>query len=313
MSEFLPNPAVHVARETLRRVGVAPAGGALSRRPKETPLTADVSRGLRQLRHPLPFYTMWRGNTTAYSYNSTFLARWGEGETKHRYHQYFAHAKDPADYDKPGSDYELLQVRRGKLLAKPLPAVQYVSASAKPAWNFRSWADLLATLDPWQRELQYPEHVPEHLGAKRPLCPLAPAAYHRHVHLAYMERIDVTVCPLFFGFGPSIQRTALEFYRRCLSARSLLPKDRVHLHYSVEYVSPKIVVTWVDGTTFSPPLFEGGTAQSIIQRVMEQAFLQRDRLEASGKQLQPLTIDDYKWNEVIKFKKEKKAAASKKK
>lgn len=309
MSEFLPNPATHVSRATLKRVGLALPVGALSRKPKETP--RDMSGG-KYLKHPMPHYLMWRGNTNKYQYNTSFVSRWGEGDTKHKYHQYFAHAKDPQDYDRPGRDYDLMIVRRGKLNIKPLPQVQYIdNKNSKPKWNFRSWADLLSTLDPWQRELQYPEHVPEHLGAKRPLCPLNPTTYHKHIHLAYIEQIDITVCPYLFGYGPSIQRTALNFYRRCLSGRSAFPKDKVSLTYSIDLVMPKITVTWLDGSKYSPTLLEGMEPQAVIQKIMEQAWLQRDKLEASGKELNPLSIDDYKWNEVIKFKKEKKAAAKK--
>ena len=306
MSEFLPNPATHVATNTLKRLGLAPQIGAMSRRPKEIP--RDMN-GFLSKRHPMPHYTMWRGNTHRYQYNESFVARWGEGDTKYRYHQYFAHAKDPNDYDKPGRDFELLQVRQGKLNVKKMPEVQYVAKDAKPTWNFRSWSDLLSTLDPWGREVQYKEHVPEHLGAKRPLCPMSPTTYHKHIQLAYMDKIEIMICPFFFGYGPSIQRSVLTFYRRCLSGRSSVPKDKISLVYSVDLVSPKITVHWIDGTTYSPPVLEGVTAQGLIQRIMEQAWLQRDKLEASGKELKPLSIDDYKWNEVIKFKKVKKASA----
>lgn len=309
MSEFLPNPASHIPTATLKRLGLSPQIGAMNRAPKMTP---HNMLGRRVLRHPMPFYSMWRGNTFKYQYNVAFLARWGEGETKHRYHQYFSHAKDPTDYDKPGRDFELLQVRQGKLNAKPLPVVQYVSKDSKPAWNFRSWADLLSTLDPWQRELQYKEHVPEHIGAQRPLCPLSPSTYHKHIHLAYIDKIEITVCPFFFGYGPSVQRTALNFYRRCLGGRTSFPKDKIFLHYSIDYITPKIVITWIDGTTYSPLLLDGITPQGLIQKIMEQSWLHRDKLEASGKELKPLSIDDYKWNEVIKFKKEKKSASKKK-
>lgn len=313
MAEFTPNPASHVARDTMRRLGLAPRIGGMSRNPKETPRGPDF---WKTLVHPLPHYLMWRGNTTKYRWNESFVSRWGEGDTKHRYHQYFAHAKDPKDYDKPGRDFELMQVREGKINVKPLPRPQYVAEGSRPvAWTFRSWADLLSTLDPWQREVHYAEHVPEHIGAKRPLCPLAPSTYHQHMHLAYMTDIKVTLCPYFFGYGGarSVQRSAIDFYRRCLSGRAMLPKDKVQLHYTVDPVAPRVEVTWLDGTTYSPPLLEGCTAQNIVQSIMEEAWMVRDRLEASGKNLQPLSIDDYRWNEVIQWKKQKKADSKAKK
>lgn len=309
MSEFLPNPAVHVGVSSLKRLGLAPPLGTMRRLQKEQP--RDV-HAFRYLRHPLPHYTMWRGNNFKYQYAQSSVARWGEGDTKNRYHQFYAHAKDPEDYGKPGRDFELLQVQQGKLNKKPMPVPQYVGKDSKPAWNFRSWADLLSTLDPWQRELQYKEFVPEHLGAKRPLCPLAPSTYHQHMHLAYIEKLDIRICPFFFGYGPSVQRAVLNFYRRTLGGRSSFAKDKISLTYSIDHIAPQITVTWLDGTTYSPPVLDGVTPQGLIQKIMEQAWLQRDKLEASGKELKPLSIDDYKWNEVIKFKKEKKAGGKKK-
>lgn len=129
-----------------------------------------------------------------------------------------------------------------------------------------------------------------------------------------MTGISVTVCPFFFGYAGSrsVQRAAIDFYRRCLSARAMLPKEQVQLHYSIDPVAPRIEVTWLDGTKYSPPILEGCTAQGLIQSVMEEAWLMRDKLEASGKNLQPLSIDDYKWNDIIAWKKAKKKAAAKK-
>jgi hypothetical protein len=294
------------SREMMRQMSQVPPAGALSRKPKLAP------KGfMRGMQHPMPYIHMWRGQFAGYLYNQSATARWGEGDTRHRYHQHYAHAKDPLDYGRVGADYELLKVTRGKMNRKPLPAPQYVDPKSKPTWVFRSWLDQQSTMEVWQRELQYSEHVPTHLGAKRPLCPLAPSTFHRHMHLAYITKIDVTVSPFVFGFGHTLQKTVMDFYRKCLAARSAFPKDKVHLHYSIDYVAPRVEVTWQDGSVFAPPLLEGTNSQTLVQTIMEQAWLVRDRLEASGKVLQPLPIDDYKWNELIQFQKAKKVAAAK--
>ncbi|EPY29959.1 hypothetical protein STCU_04306 [Strigomonas culicis] len=252
--------------------------------------------------YPLPYYAMWRGNHDAYRYNQATPARWGEGDTHKMYHQHFAHAKCPTDYGRGGREFDYLSVRRGKLQQKPLPAVQYTRPDSQPQWLFKSWHNPLASATMWEREVQYPEHIPAHLGAKRPLAVLAPRTMHKHIFLMHMEKISVTVSPFLFGFGHNLQKAVLDFYRRALSAHSPFPNDKIFLYYSIDAITPKIEVTWLDGNTYVPPLIEGVRAHDIIQMVMEQAWLAADRMSAEGRLLNPIAIDDYKWEQLIAFK-----------
>jgi hypothetical protein len=254
---------------------------------------------------------MWRGNHNKYQYNTATSSLWGEGETHRKYHQHFAHAKCPTDYGRAGREFEFLSVKRGKLMVKPLPQVQYVQKGSKPCWLWKSWHSAANTTEMFQREVQYAEHVPEHLGAKRPLCVVAPQTMHKNLHLMHMEKITITVCPFLFGYGHTVQKAALDFYRHALSSRSPFPKDKVFLFYSLDFITPKIEVTWLDGTVYEPPLLQGGNHLDIIQMVMEQGWLAADVMEAKGMALQPLAIDDYKWEQVIAFKKFRDPNASK--
>lgn len=258
---------------------------------------------------PLPYTMMWRGNHTKFRYTKTSLGRWGEGETKHRYHQYFSHAKCPTDYGKAGREFELMTVDQGKRVQKPLPEVQYVPKDAKPTWNFKTWVDPLDTLDIWQREVQYEHHIPTHLNAKRPLAVLAPTTFHKHMQLAYFEKITITVSPFLFGFGFTAQKTALDFYRLCLASRSPLPKDKVFLFYSIDDIAPTIEVTWLDGSVYTPTIYDNMKPTALVQQIMERSWLEGDRLDAAGTKLPKLGVDDYKWALVLELKKKKKAEA----
>ena len=287
------------------KIGLPSPVGVLSKKWMHQPVTKERPG----LIHPLPHYRMWRGNHNKYWYNQYQSANWGEGGTKDKYHQYFAHAKDPKDYGRAGREFEFIIVRRGKLVKKPLPKVQYVNPDSKPTWNMKSWHAELGTSQVWQREVEYPEHIPEHIGAKRPLSPLAPVTWHRRLSMAHMERIDIVVCPLIFGFGNTQQKAVLDFYRHCISARTRFPAEKVFLFYTIDQVTPKIEVTWVDGSKYTVPIFEFGHPLEYVQMVMEQSWLQADKMLAAGKTLQPLTVDDYKWQELIVFKKKKAAEA----
>ena len=267
----------------------------------------------RAHRHPLPHYLLWRSLTPhgVYTYNQGSVSRHGEGEGMRSYHQYFAHAKDPADRCRTGREFELLRILRGRMWKKAMPTPQYVDPKAKPTWLFKSWDDPFDSLQMWQRELWYDNHVPTHIGAKRPLAVLAPSTYHKQMSLVHIDTIAVTVCPFLFGFGHTLQKAVLDFYRRCLSGRSLVPNEKVKLYYTSAYVAPRVEVTWRDGQKWSPPLHDGIKTQEIIQAVMEQAWLETDRMDASGVTLPALTVDDFKWQEVILYKKKKKAADAK--
>ncbi|KAH9600621.1 hypothetical protein LSM04_006064 [Trypanosoma melophagium] len=301
------SPAAHYSLDTLRSVGLLPAQVALSRQPR---LRTHV-RHLKGLVYPLPYYAMWRGNHTKYMYNNSTVSRWGEGETHRMYHQHYAHAKCPTDYGRGGREFEYLSVKRGKLVKKPLPEVQYVVKGSKPTWLFKSWHTPLSSIPMWEREVQYAEHIPEHLGAKRPLAVLAPRTMHRYLFLMHMEKIKITVSPFLFGYGDTLQKAVLDFYRRAISARAPFPKDKIFLFYSIDAITPRIEVTWLDGTTYVPPVLEGVRPQDLIQMVMEEAWLASDRMSAEGRVLNPLAIDDYKWEQLIVFKKARDKEAAK--
>lgn len=301
------SPATHYSIETLRTVGLLPAQLALSRRPRLRPHVGH----LKGLVHPLPYYAMWRGNHSSYTYNQSTVSRWGEGETRRLYHQHYAHAKCPTDYGRGGREFEYLSVKRGRLIKKPLPQVQYVRKDSKPTWLFKSWHTPLNSPTMWEREVQYAEHIPEHLGAKRPLAVVAPRTMHRYLFLMHMEKITITVSPFLFGYGHTLQKAVLDFYRRAISARAPFPKDKVFLFYSIDHITPRIEVTWLNGTTYAPPLLEGTSPQDLIQMVMEEAWLAADRMGAEGRVLNPLAIDDYKWDQLIVFKKVRDKEATK--
>lgn len=298
----------HFTHEIYSKLGLLPPQLAVSRKNRRR---MYVEGQYNKMVHPLPYAHMWRGNHDKYQYNKHMSGHFGESETKKMYHQYYSHAKDPTQYGRSGLQTEMLLVSRGKLKFKPLPAVQYVDPKSKPKFNYKSWHDALDSREVWQREVQYPEHVPAHLGAKRPLAIQSPSTLHNFVHLAHMEKIVVTICPFLFGFGRHLQKAVLDFYRRCLGARSPFPADKIELFYTIDYVSPKVEVFWLDGSSFDVPLLEGARDLDIVQLVMEQSWLAADRMDAAGRQLQPLPIDDYKWQQVLNFKKKKKAEADK--
>lgn len=309
-TEGMANPPTHLSMSHLRTNLLHIPRLAASRKPRLRPWTAI---GGGRLIYPLPNYQMWRGNHLKYTYNTSTASTWGEGETKHIYHQHYAHAKDVSDYGRAGREFQFLNVTKGKLQMKPLPKVQYVVEGSKPKWLWKSWHGALNSSDMWQREVQYDEHVPQHIGAKRPLAVLSPSTFHQHLHLMHMEKITVTVSPLMVGYGQTLLKSVLDFYRRALSSRSPFPRDKIFLFYSIDIMTPQIEVTWLDGTTYAPPLVEGCRPHDIIQMVMEQAWLAQDRMEAAGRVLQPLAIDDYKWEQLITFKKirDKEAAKAK--
>ncbi|CAD2222982.1 hypothetical protein AGDE_06048 [Angomonas deanei] len=305
-------PSNHYSAEALKGLGLLPPQIGLSRQPRLRPYVGHLSG----LVYPLPNYAMWRGNHNRYQYNRATPSTWGEGETGKLYHQHYAHAKCPTDYGRAGREFEFLTVKRGKLQMKPLPKVQYVHPDSKPKWLFKSWHNPLSSATMWEREVQYPEHTPDHLGAKRPLAVIAPKTFHKHLFLMHMEKINITVSPFVFGFGNNLQKAALDFYRRALSARSPFPNDKIFLYYSIDQITPKIEVIWLDGNTYVPPVIEGVNAQDLIQMVMEQAWLAADRMSAEGRALNPIAIDDYKWEQVIAYKakrvKDAKGGAKKK-
>lgn len=286
----------------LSRMKLALPDGALSRRPKLQP---RPSHRVTQVVHPRPHYNMWRGNHMKYTYNKSMSGEWGESDTRHRYHQYFSHAKDRTDYGRTGRDFQLVSTTRGKMDRKPLPTPQYVSATSKPKWIFKTWHDAHDTNEMWQRELQYEEHIPKHLNVQRPLAIMAPRGKHNHLQSTYIEKLEILISPLLFGFGDSLQKAAMDFYRRCLSSCSYMQKEKLGLIYSVDHISPQIIVTWTDGTIFAPPLFDGVQAHHLIQQIMEMSWLIADRMDAAGRKLVPQAIDDYKWHEVIEKKKKK--------
>lgn len=315
MSEgAVASASAHVSESLIKSLGLRIPQLAVSRDPPLRPWVRTVgARG--NLVYPLPNYAMWRGNHWRYRYNVATTSTWGEGETRHMYHQHYGHAKDPLDYGRAGREFEHLSVKKGKLWKKPIPppGQQYVAANSKPTWVWKSWHGAMNSSDMWQREVQYPEHVPEHLGAKRPLAVVSPSTFHQHMHLVHMEKLTVTVCPFLFGFGNHMMKTVLDFYRRTLSARSPFPNDKIFLFYAIDFITPVIEVTWLDGTTYRPPIFESSTAQDLIQMVMEQSWLAADRMEAAGRVLQPIAVDDYKWEQLITFKKIRDKEASKSK
>jgi hypothetical protein len=298
----------HATLEAMNAVGLSPPQMAISRKPRLRPWYRQV----KQLVYPLPNYQMWRGNHWSYLYNKSTVGNWGESGTNDMYHQHFAHAKCPTDYGRGGREFEYLSVKQGKQFMKPLPTVQY--ASSKPKFRFKSWHAPLASGEMWQREIEHDGHIPMHIGAKRPLAIMSPVTMHKHIFLAHIEKITVTICPFLFGYGHTIQKAVLDFYRRALSARSPYPKDKIFLNYTVDRITPRIDVTWLDGTVYTPPMLEGCTCQDLIQMVMETAWLQADKMDAAGRQLQPLAIDDFKWEQLIVFKKkrEKDAKGAKK-
>ncbi|AAZ12363.1 uncharacterized protein TEOVI_000329800 [Trypanosoma equiperdum] len=303
----MSNPPKHYSVESLRTVGLLPAQLALSRKPRLRPHVGN----LKGLVYPLPYYAMWRGNHNKYTYNKSTVCLWGEGDTRSMYHQHYAHAKCPTDYGRGGREFEYLTVKRGKMLQKPLPRVQYVAEGSKPVWLFKSWHTPLSSPSMWEREVQYAEHTPEHIGAKRPLAVVAPRTMHRYLFLMHMEKVTITVSPLLFGYGHTIQKAVLDFYRRAISARSPFPKDKVFLFYAIDHITPRIEVTWLDGTSYVPPVLEGASSQDLIQMVMEEAWLAADRMAAEGRVLNPLAIDDYKWDQLVVFKKVRDKEASK--
>ncbi|CCW69769.1 unnamed protein product [Phytomonas sp. Hart1] len=300
-------PSAHHTLAHLQSSGLLPAQIGLSRQPRLRPHL----RHLRGLIYPLPYYAMWRGNHNAYQYNLATPASWGEGQTAASYHQHFAHAKCPTDYGRGGREFAYLAVRQGRLRQKALPRVRYIAPDSTPRWVFKSWHQPLASPTMWERELQYPEHTPAHLGATRPLAVMAPRALHRHLVLMHMARINVTVSPFLFGFGQTLQTAVLDFYRRALSARAPFPNDKIFLYYAVDLITPRIEVVWLDGEVYVPPIMEGVGASDLIQMVMEQAWLAGDRMSAAGFPLNPIAIDDYKWEELIVFKKKRAKEAAK--
>lgn len=300
------NSSPHITRETLNRLGIPAPHFATGRGVKHRLYANTNNRG--RLVHPLTGYTMWRGNHGKYTYTKASLDHPGEGNAKNMYHQHYKHAKCDTDYGKGGREFEYLSVKRGKLNVKPLPAVQYADPKEKPTWLFKSWHGSLANMEVWQREVQYANHVPEHLGAKRPLAVMAPRTLHNTVHNVNMEKIVVTICPYQIGYGDTIQKAVMAFYRRCITFLSPFPKDKVHLFYSIEPITPKIEVTWVDGTIYEPPILEGCSGADLTQMVMEQAWIAGDRMAAAGKALQPIAIDDYKWQQLALVKRKKKAS-----
>jgi hypothetical protein len=294
------------SRTHCRRIadtGHMPGGARAARNPAR----ATIKRGFL---HSQVGYNMWRGNHSKYTYTRTGLGRYGESGAMAKYHQYFSHAKDPTDVWKSGREYEYLRVERGKPLQKPLPQVQYVNKDSKPTWLFKSWSDPFDGFDLWQREVQYPEHIPTHVDAKRSLAVLAPSTRHTHMHLAYMNKITITVSPFVFGFGNTAQKTALDFYRSCLSSRAPFPNDKVFLFYAVDAIAPRIQVEWINETVFEPVIYDRMQPRELVQQIMERAWLQADIIASSGAKVPALAIDDYKWHEVLSFKKKKAAAAA---
>jgi hypothetical protein len=261
--------------------------------------------------HPQVGYALWRGQHMKYNYSRSTLGRFGEGAAMEKYHQYFSHAKDPRDARKSGREFEYMRVERGKVLQKSLPSVQYVQPKSKPNWLFKTWSDAFDGFDLWQREVQYEEHVPTHLEAKRPLAVLAPSTHHTHMHLAYMNKITITVSPFVFGFGSTAQKTALDFYRNCLSSRAPFPNEKVFLFYSIDAVAPRIEVEWINETVFEPVIHDRMNSLELVQQIMERAWLAADVMAASGAKLPALAVDDYKWHQVLSFKKKKKKEAEK--
>lgn len=280
------------------------AGGAAALR---NPARSGMLRGFL---HPLLGVNMWRGNHNKYKYTRQSVGRFGEGGAMSKYHQYFSHAKDPADSRKAGREYEYFTVERGKTKVKPLPEVQYAHKDSKPTWLFKSWTDGFDQMDNWQREVQYPEHIPTHLGSKRPLSVLAPSTAHTHLQLAFMNKLTVTVCPFVFGFGHTAQKTALDFFRLAISSRCQFPKDKIFLFYSMDAISPRIEVEWLNGQVYSPTIYERMSPGELVQQVMERAWLQGDIIASAGAVLPAIPVDDYKWHEVVSFKKKKKASGA---
>lgn len=300
--------APHVSLEALSKFASPLAIGRIRAPCRGSRMYSVTDPRRNKLHYPLVGHNMVRGNHDKYTYTKGSLSHWGEGLAVNKYHQHYAHAKCPTDYGKGGREFEYLTVKRGKMTRLPIPKVQYIDAKTKPTWVFKSWHGGLGNIEVWQREVQYPEHVPEHIEAKRPLTTLAPQTFHKTIHLAHMEKITITLSPLMFGFGKTTQAAVLMLYQRLISARSPFPKDKVSMFYSIDLITPRITVTWVDGSVYEPPVMEGCTAQDLTQMIMEQSWLAADRISASGKPLQPLAIDDYKWFQRAIEKKKKKAA-----
>lgn len=303
-----PNPLTNADAGWMRRIQNAAPSGALSRRTKLQPTRNNWAGPLI---YALPHYILWRGNLNTYRYRASYgVSRYGEGDSmKSEYHQYFSHAKDPLDVNKPGKEFEFLHVGRGKLHMKPLPQVQYVVPGAAPKWHFKSWHDPLESMDPWLREVHYDNHVPTHLGAKRPLAVIAPSTVHRTVQFMNMQHMTFTVSPFLFGFGHTMQKAVMDLYRTCVSGRtSLVPKEKITLFYAIDAVTPKVEVKFNDGTTYRPPITDRTTSFDLLQMVMEQSWLAGDRANAMGKALTPPSIDEYRWHQVVSYmkKKEKK-------
>jgi len=303
--------APHVSIEALSKFSNPLAIGRTRGVHNTSRMYSVIDRQKKKFHYPMVGHNMIRGNHNSYRYSKGSLSHWGEGLSVQKYHQHFAHAKCDTDYGKGGREFEYLSVKRGRSTRLPIPKVQYVDVKSKPTWVFKSWHGGLGNMEVWQREVQYPEHVPEHIDAKRPLTVLAPQTFHNTVHLAHMEKIAITISPVMFGFGKTTQASVIKLYQRLLSARSPFPKDKVSMFYSIDLISPRIEVTWVDGSVYEPPIMEGCTAQDLTQMIMEQSWLAADRIAASGKPLQPLAIDDYKWFQRAIEKKKAKVASKK--
>jgi len=162
----------------------------------------------------------------------------------------------------------------------------------------------------WRRELEYPEHIPSHLSEKytRPLSVLAPKIIYKQLNGRCMKEIRITICPFLYGYGNTLQALAMGFYKISTSCRSLVDKKQIQLLYSLEQTLPIVEITWLDGTIYRPPLFEGSSPYDILQNVMETAFLMEDRILAQGIKLPEGELPDLgKWETVLEYKLSKKA------
>ena len=260
------------------------------------------------LRHPLPNYLMWRGNHSKYMYQNYQTAHWGEGEAQREYHQYFAHAKDPSDSNK-AHEFEYIIKEQGIPRALPLPKPQ-IPENSKPTWFWKSWHMPYTSFDIWRRELEYPEHIPSHLGKSytRPLCVLAPQIMYNQLQSKYMKNITITLCPFMFGYGNTLQKLVTDFYRLCLSVRHIVEREIVRLNYALKYTLPIVEITWLDDTVYRPPLYEGMKPYALIQNIMEESFLVGDRLSAQSVMIPDKTYPDLgKWEVILEYKLSKKA------
>ena len=251
---------------------------------------------------------MWRGNHSKYLYQSYQSANYGEGEAQKEYHQYFAHAKDPIDSCK-ANEMEYLMIARGIPRVLPLPKPQIPDGSV-PKWHWKSWHMPYNSVDIWRRELEYPEHIPSHLGEKysRPLCVLSPKIKYNQLQGRFLKELRITVCPFVFGYGNTLQKLATDFYKVCTSCKNLIDKKQIQLMYSLEQSLPIIEITWVDDTIYRPPLLEGSSAYDILQFVMEESFLVQDRLQAQSIKLPEGEYPDLgSWNSILEYKLSKKA------